>query len=60
MEYASERTPGRQNGLESPFLTICRPAAHEGVGQALRQAFQAQRDSMPADLTALLDRLDKY
>ena len=44
---------------DDPFQVVRRPAAHEGVGQALRQAFQAHRDSLPADLTALLDRLDK-
>ena len=41
------------------YITVELPAHHEGVGRALRAAYGAKSADLPADITALLDRLDR-
>ena len=43
---------------DMPFLTVQAPVAYEGLGLALRSAFCADPNGLPADMSALLDRLD--
>lgn len=41
------------------YITVELPAHHEGVGRALRAAYGAKSADLPADISALLDRLDR-
>lgn len=42
------------------FVTVQAPAANEGVGAALRSAYNApSHGALPSDMMALLDRLDQ-
>ena len=42
------------------YVTVTRPSQHEGVGRALRQAYMARKDALPADMKFLLDKLDGF
>jgi hypothetical protein len=51
---AAERDTARH------LVTVRVPEPYEGVGNALQSTFSPARDSLPADMMALLDRLDRH
>ena len=51
---AAERDAARH------LVTVRVPEPYEGVGNALRSTFSPARDALPADMMALLDRLDRH
>ncbi|WP_066701404.1 hypothetical protein [Sphingobium amiense] len=50
--------PGRDAGRQ--VVTVRSPAPYEGVGNALRSTFAPTRETLPADMMVLLDRLDRH
>lgn len=40
------------------YVAVQPPAAHEGVGRALRTAYLSKGDDMPDEMARLLQRLD--
>jgi hypothetical protein len=50
--------PGRDAGRQ--LVTVRGPAPYEGVGNALRSTFAPARDTLPADMMAMLDKLDRH
>ncbi len=50
---------GREGEL-GRIVTVGLPAPYEGVGKALRSTYAPPRDSVPEDMMALLDTLDRH
>ncbi|HKX22372.1 MAG TPA: hypothetical protein VJM81_03760 [Rhizorhapis sp.] len=42
------------------YLTVHRPAAHDGVGRALRSAFRQPENGLPSELIELLGKLNQF
>jgi hypothetical protein len=59
MTQANE-TSGREGNDRrfARFVTVSPPAAHEGIGRALRETY-IPGATLPADILSLLDRLDR-
>jgi hypothetical protein len=49
--------PMMEHSQPSGLCGVRVPAAHEGVGQALRGSYREPNRSVPAEMTQLLDRL---
>src|SRR3546814_2068787 len=41
------------------YFAVCRPPIHEGVGRALRAAYQDQETATPLDMAELIGKLDR-
>lgn len=55
----SRSAQGRSDG-KGGVVTVGLPTPYEGVGNALRSSYAPPRESLPADMMALLAALDRY
>ncbi|WP_336958433.1 hypothetical protein [Sphingobium aquiterrae] len=46
-------------GRAMQFVTVASPTPHEGVGCALRSAYETSPLSLPDDMAALMNRLNR-
>jgi len=59
-----QKGPGKPAMAPAPvrpsrFNVVERPPQHQGVGWALASAFPCGDEALPADMLALLDKLDR-
>ncbi|MEC3950066.1 hypothetical protein [Sphingobium sp. HWE2-09] len=54
------RSASGRDGGNARIVTVALPEPYEGVGNALRSTYATGRDALPADMMALLAKLDRH